>query len=307
MTAVQPSNSVFASSTVSDYVTLMKPGVMTLVVFTGLAGMLVAQTAGFGHIHWFQQILTLMCIALASGAGGAINMWYDRDIDAVMARTIRRPVPSGRIAADDALAFGLFLSAASVMLMGLALNWVAAFILAGAIAFYVVIYTMWLKRRTPQNIVIGGAAGAFPPMIGWAAVTGDVSLQSVILFMIIFLWTPPHFWALALYRNGDYARAGVPMMPVVVGKPRTKNQMIVYTWLLVACTLALPALHMAGLLYTVSAALLGAGFLYHVYQVKRDDSDKWPRKTFGFSIYYLFMLYTVMMIDGWLVQQHILP
>jgi heme o synthase len=295
------------SSTVGDYVTLMKPGVMSLVVFTGLAGMLLAQQQSGIQFSLFQQIMTLMCISLGSGAGGAINMWYDRDIDAVMARTVKRPIPAGRIAADDALAFGLFMSAAAVMLMGLALNWVAAGILAGAIAFYVGIYTIWLKRRTPQNIVIGGAAGAFPPMIGWAAVTGDVTLQSVILFAIIFMWTPPHFWALALYRNGDYARAGVPMLPVVAGPVVTKNQMMIYTWLLLATTLSLSFLGMAGMLYTVSAALLGLGFIYHVYKVRHDDSDKWPRKTFGFSIYYLFMLYTVMMVDGWLVQHSLLP
>ncbi len=296
------SNEMFSRSTVSDYIELMKPGVMSLVVFTGMAGMVVAQTSGMGHLHWFQQIMTLMCISLGSGAGGAINMWYDRDIDAIMARTIKRPVPSGRIAPDDALAFGLFIGVASVVLMGLAVGWVAGGLLAGAIAFYVLIYTMWLKRSTPQNIVIGGAAGAFPPMIGWAAVTGDVSLESLLLFAIIFLWTPPHFWALALYRNGDYARAGVPMMPVVAGSQSTKKQMIVYTWLLVAVTLALPALHMTGMLYAASAAILGVIFLYHVYKVKKDDSDKWPRKTFGFSILYLFMLYTMLMVDGALLQ-----
>ena len=190
-------------SSVRDYISLLKPGVMSLVVFTGVAGMVLAP----GHINLFQQFITLLCIALASGAGGAMNMWYDRDIDAIMKRTAKRPIPAGRIAPDDALAFGLFLAALSVMLMGLALNWVAASLLAFAIFFYVVVYTMWLKRSTPQNIVIGGAAGAFPPMIGWAAVTGDVSLEAVLLFAIIFLWTPPHFWALALYKNDDYTRA----------------------------------------------------------------------------------------------------
>jgi len=283
------------ASTVRDYVTLMKPGVMSLVVFTGLAGMLLAP----GHLHPLQQFMTLMCISLASGAGAAMNMWYDRDIDALMLRTAARPVPAGRIAPDDALAFGLFLGTGSVMLMGLALNWVAGILLAGAIAFYVVVYTMWLKRRTPQNIVIGGAAGAFPPMIGWAAVTGDVTLTPLLLFAIIFLWTPPHFWALALYRNSDYTKAGVPMMPVVAGPKRTKRQMIVYTWLLLAVTLLLPVLGMSGMLYGVSAAILGGMFLYHVYRTAYDTTDKWPRKTFAFSIYYLFMLFTVMMLDGW--------
>ena len=285
---------IIESSTVRDYITLLKPGVMSLVVFTGVAGMVLAP----GHLNFLQQFITLLCIALGSGAGGAMNMWYDRDIDAIMTRTKKRPVPAGRIAPDDALAFGLFLSAMAVMLMGLALNWVAASILAFAIFFYVVIYTMWLKRSTPQNIVIGGAAGAFPPMIGWAAVTGDVSLQSVLLFLIIFLWTPPHFWALALYKNEDYRRANVPMMPVVAGCLKTKRQMAFYTVLLAAAVLSLPLLHMAGMTYAICAGLLSVAFLYHMAQLFRDRTDKWARKTFGFSIYYLFMLFTVMMIDG---------
>lgn len=299
ITATSSSSVICNPSSVRDFITLMKPGVMSLVVFTGLAGMLLAQFGGFGHINLFQQLLTLACISLASGAGAAMNMWYDRDIDAVMTRTKNRPVPAGIIAADDALAFGLFLAALSVMLMGLALNWVAASILAFAIFFYVVIYTMWLKRRTPQNIVIGGAAGAFPPMIGWAAVTGDVSLQSFLLFMIIFLWTPPHFWALALYKNADYARAGVPMMPVVAGAKSTKRQMLFYTYLLTACTLLLPLFAMAGAIYTVCTLLLDVVFLYYVHKTLMDDSDKWPRKTFLFSIFYLFVLFTIMMVDGW--------
>jgi protoheme IX farnesyltransferase len=297
---VVASSHELSSSTVRDFIALMKPGVMSLVVFTGLAGMVVAQNAGAGHLNAFQQILTLACIALGSGAGTAMNMWYDRDIDAIMTRTQRRPIPAGRIVPDDALAFGLFLAALSVMLMGLAVNFAAAFLLAGAIAFYVVIYTMWLKRSTPQNIVIGGAAGAFPPMIGWAAVSGDVSLQSFLLFMIIFLWTPPHFWALALYRNGDYAKAGVPMMPVVLGAKHTKKQMLGYCLLLVAATLALPLLGMAGALYAAGAAALGIVFLHHIYKVMGDSSDKWARKTFRFSIYYLFVLFTLMMADSWL-------
>ena len=287
------------TSSVRDYFTLLKPGVMSLVVFTGLAGMVVAP----GHLHPLQQFLTLFCIAMGSGAGAAMNMWFDRDIDAIMKRTASRPVPAGRVAPDDALAFGLFMAAASVMLMGLGLGWMAAGILAGAIAFYVLIYTMWLKRSTPQNIVIGGAAGAFPPMIGWAAVTGDVSLEAAILFAIIFLWTPPHFWALALYKCGDYAKAGVPMMPVVAGHPSTKRQMVFYTWLLLAATLSLSVLGMAGAFYGVCAALLGAGFLYHVYKVRSDESEKWAKKTFGYSILYLFALFTALMADS-LLRQH---
>ncbi len=270
---------------------------MSLVVFTGWVGMLLAQLGGLGHINLFQQVLTVACIALASGAGGAMNMWYDRDIDAIMKRTQSRPIPAGRVSADDALAFGLFLSALSVMLMGLAVGWVAAGLLAFAIFFYVVIYTICLKRHTPQNIVIGGAAGAFPPMIGWAAVTGDVSLQSFLLFMIIFLWTPPHFWALALYKNSDYTKAKVPMMPVVAGEKATKKQMIIYTYLLSACTLSLPVLGMAGVVYSVSALALNALFLYHIHMTYADNTEKWARKTFIFSILYLFTLFSVMVVD----------
>lgn len=280
-------------SSVRDYITLLKPGVMTLVVFTGLAGMVVAPTS----LNLLQQLMTLFCIALGSGAGAAMNMWYDRDIDAIMARTQKRPIPTGKIAPDDALAFGLFLAAASVMLMGLALNWVAAGILAFAIFFYAVVYTMWLKRSTPQNIVIGGAAGAFPPMIGWAAATGDISFTSIMLFAIIFLWTPPHFWALALYRNGDYEKAGIPMMPVVAGNASTKRQMLAYTIALVIATLAVPFTGIGGLIYNVMASLLGAMFLYHVIRVMRAEGDVWPKKTFGFSILYLFSLFTALMID----------
>lgn len=296
MTAAAITHSEYASS-IRDYITLLKPGVMSLVVFTGLAGMAVAPA----HINLFQQLLTLFCISLGSGAGAAINMWYDRDIDAVMARTAKRPVPAGRIEPHDALAFGIFLAVLSVMLMGLALNWVAAGILAFAIFFYAVVYTMWLKRSTPQNIVIGGAAGAFPPMIGWAAVTGDVSLTSIILFAIIFLWTPPHFWALALFKCQDYAKAGVPMMPVVAGKHHTKWQMFLYTVALVVVTLLLPILGLSGMIYGTAALVLGTVFLYHVWRVRVDESDIWPKKTFGFSILYLFALFTALMIDAWLV------
>jgi heme o synthase len=293
--SIEPLSSVITpSSSVRDFITLMKPGVMSLVVFTGLAGMVLAP----GHLHPLQQFLTLLCIALATGAGGAMNMWYDRDIDALMLRTAARPVPAGRIAPDDALAFGLFLGVCSVMLMGLATNWVAGFLLAFAIAFYVVIYTMMLKRHTPQNIVIGGAAGAFPPMIGWAAVTGNVSLESLLLFTIIFLWTPPHFWALALYRNSDYTKAGVPMMPVIAGATHTKRLMMGYTILLIATTLLLPFFGTVGLTYGLCSAALGLVFAYYVYKVMYDDTDKWARKTFRYSILYLFVLFTVMMIDS---------
>jgi len=286
---------ISSASTVSDFITLLKPGVMSLVVFTGLIGMCLAP----GHLHPLQQLLTLFCIALGSGAGAAMNMWYDRDIDAVMKRTSARPVPAGRVVPDDALAFGLFLSALAVALMGLALNWISAALLAFAIFFYAVVYTMWLKRSTPQNIVIGGAAGAFPPMIGWAAVTGDVTLMPMLLFMIIFLWTPPHFWALALYKNEDYTRAGIPMLPAVAGEAVTKRQMIAYTWLLIATTLLLGS--MMGAVYIAGAAALGVLFLFHVYRVRADVSHVWARKTFGFSILYLFLLFTLMITDRWVL------
>lgn len=297
-TAVTSPSVISHPSSVRDFITLLKPGVMSLVVFTGLSGMMLPQISGIGHINLFQQLITLLCIALGSGAGAAMNMWYDRDIDAVMNRTRNRPVPAGRIVPDDALAFGLFLSALAIMFMGLALNWVAAFILAFAIFFYVVIYTMLLKRRTPQNIVIGGAAGAFPPIIGWAAVTGDVTLHSFLLFMIIFLWTPPHFWALALYKNADYTKAGIPMMPVVAGAQSTKRQMLFYTYILTFCTLLLPVLGMAGWIYTIFAFILDVTFLYYVHKVLTDSGDKWSRKTFMFSIIYLFALFTIMVVDG---------
>jgi protoheme IX farnesyltransferase len=281
-----------STSTVSDFITLLKPGVMSLVVFTGLAGMALAP----GHLQPLQYILTLFCIALGSGAGAAINMWYDRDIDAIMKRTQKRPLPLGKIAPDDALAFGLFLAALAVMLMGLALNWMAAGLLAFAIFFYAVVYTMWLKRATPQNIVIGGAAGAFPPMIGWVAVTGNITLMPCLLFLIIFLWTPPHFWALALYKNEDYTRAHVPMLPVVAGENATKRQMLFYTVLLVAATLILPH---TGILYIIGALVLGFVFLFHICRLCADGSHLWAKKTFGFSILYLFLLFTLMITDHW--------
>jgi protoheme IX farnesyltransferase len=278
---------------VSDYIALLKPRVMSLVVFTGLAGVTVAP----GELHPLLSLVAVLCIAVSAGAAGAINMWYDRDIDAVMERTRSRPVPTGRVSADEALGFGVTLSLFSVMLMGLAVNWTAAALLALASAFYVFVYTMWLKRRTPQNIVIGGAAGAFPPMIGWAAVTGSVDLQSAVLFLIIFMWTPPHFWALALFREGDYAKAGVPMMPVVAGVESTKRQMLLYTVLLVPITLLPSFLGTAGPLYGVAAALLGLRFLQLAVRVLRDDTVRHAKSMFGYSIVYLFALFAILMLD----------
>lgn len=283
-------------SRVSDFIALLKPRVMSLVVFSGAVGLFVAP----GYLHPLLAVVAILCIAVGSGAAGAINMWYERDIDALMSRTANRPIPAGRVTPGDALGFAVILAVFSVGLMGLATNWVAAGLLAAAILFYVFVYTVWLKRRTPQNIVIGGAAGAFPPMIGWAAVTGDVSLVSAALFAVIFLWTPPHFWALALYRSGDYARAGVPMMPVVAGRSSTKRQMLAYTILLVPVSLTPYFLGAAGLVYAVGAALLGLAFIASAVRVLREPDaaeDKAARAMFGFSILYLFLIFALLLAD----------
>lgn len=281
----------FGGSTAGDYVELLKPRVMSLVVFTGLAGIVVAP----GHLHPVLAAVAVLCIAVGAGASGAINMWYDRDIDAVMSRTAKRPIPSGRVEPENALAFGVILAAASVVVMGLAVNWTAAALLAITVGFYVFVYTMWLKRRTPQNIVIGGAAGAFPPMIGWAAVTGGVELPSILLFLLIFLWTPPHFWALALFRNGDYTRAGVPMMPVVAGPEATKRQMLVYTLALLPVAAAPYMVGIAGLAYLVGSSLLGVLFVLCAVSVLRSTDDKPAKRMFGFSVLYLFLLFALLM------------
>jgi len=280
-----------------DYVALLKPRVMSLVVFTGLAGLLVAP----GSLHPLLAAVAVLCIAVGAGTAGAINMWYDRDIDAVMARTRGRPIVQGRVQASEALAFGVVLSLFSVMLMGLAVNWVAAALLAIANLFYVFVYTVWLKRRTPQNIVIGGAAGAFPPMIGWAAVTGSVAPESLLLFALIFFWTPPHFWALALYRCGDYARAGVPMLPVVAGEAATKRQILLYSLVLLPLAPAPALLGVAGPLYGAAALLLGLLFLLCALAVLRAptgaDTDRSAKRLFGFSILYLFLLFALLIVD----------
>ena len=282
------------SATVADYVALLKPRVMSLVVFTGVAGMIAAP----GHLHPVLALSAILCIAIGAGASGAINMWYDRDIDAVMSRTRGRPIPAGRMEPGAALGFGVVLSVGTVATMGLAINWVAAAILALTIAFYVFVYTVWLKRRTPQNIVIGGAAGAFPPMIGWAAVTGDVGLGGIALFAIIFMWTPPHFWALSLYRRGDYARAGVPMLPVVAGARETKKQMMLYTVLLLPVTLSPCFLGVAGWLYGAVAAVLGLAFLGLCVAVWFDRTDRSARRMFAFSILHLFLLFAALVADS---------
>ena len=256
-------------SEIRDWFALLKPRVMTLVVFTGFIGMLVAP----GSINPLLGSVAVLCIAVGAGAAGAINMWYDRDIDAVMRRTANRPIPAGRIRAEEALAFGVVLAIASVVVMGLATNWMAAGWLAGSILFYVFVYTMWLKRRTPQNIVIGGAAGAFPPVIGWAAVTGSVDLLPLLLFAIVFAWTPPHFWSLSLWAHGDYQRAGVPMLPVVAGAKETRRQIMLYTLVLFPLAVSPWPLGLAGPIYGVAAVLLGLGFVFCAWKVLRDDQD----------------------------------
>ncbi len=287
---------------VGDWFALLKPRVITLVVFTGFVGLLVAP----GHLHPILALTAVLCIAVAAGAAGAINMWYDRDIDAIMRRTAKRPIPGGRIGADAALGFGVVLAAASVILMGLATNWPAAGILAVSILFYVFVYTMWLKRRTPQNIVIGGAAGAFPPVIGWAAVTGGLDVMPLLLFAIVFFWTPPHFWALSLYASADYERAGVPMLPVVAGARATRRQVMIYTVVLVAVSVLPWVLGYAGPVYGVSAVGLGIWFLLASWGVLRDEQDatgvsltgdapaKWA---FRVSLVYLFTLFGAVAAD----------
>jgi heme o synthase len=278
---------------VGDFVALLKPRVMSLVVFTGFAGLVAAP----GQLHPLLAAVAVLCIAVAAGAAGAINMWYDRDIDAVMERTRHRPLPAGRVAPDEALAFGIALSLISVMLMAVATNWMAAVLLAATTGFYVFVYTMWLKRRTPQNIVIGGAAGAFPPVIGWVAVTGQVDLEALVLFLIIFLWTPPHFWALALYRADDYAKAGVPMLPVVAGAAVTRRHIFIYSVVLVVASLLPMVLGNAGVLYGAVAAVLGGAFLVLALAVWRDTGEAAARRLFAFSILYLFLLFAALIAD----------
>ena len=266
---------------------------MSLVVFTGFVGLYLAPGDG----NPILQTIAILCIAFGAGASGAINMWYDRDIDAIMSRTKSRAIPQGKVTAEAALTFGVLLAGGSVMVMGLAINWVAATLLMVTIMFYVFIYTIWLKRRTPQNIVIGGAAGAFPPMIGWAAATGTVSAESITLFTIIFIWTPPHFWALSLYKSDDYKAAGVPMMPLVHGRYETKKQILLYSIVLGPLGIVPFWLGTLGAVFGATAALLGALFIGTAWRVMRDDSDKNCKQLFGFSIFYLFLLFLAMIVD----------
>lgn len=281
-----------------DFLALLKPRVMSLVIFTALVGLVRAPD----HVHPVIAFTALLCIAVGAGAAGALNMWWDADIDAVMKRTVRRPIPAGRITPKEALAFGLTLACFSVGVLGLLVNVLSAALLAFTIFFYVVIYTMWLKRSTPQNIVIGGAAGAFPPMVAWAAASGSVSLESVLLVAIIFFWTPPHFWALALYRADDYARAGVPMLPVVAGGDETRRQILLYTLFLVPLALSPVALGYAGIAYAVVSGVTGAGMLWLAFDVYRKRTGEAAvsaaRKLFGFSILYLFLLFATLLAEA---------
>ena len=280
---------------VEDYLALLKPRVMSLVVFTALVGMLVAP----GGINPFVGLVAIVCIAIGAGASGALNMWYDADIDRIMTRTRKRPIPAGKITGDEALAFGITLAIGSVVTLGLLVNWFAGAFLAFTIFFYVIVYTMWLKRSTPQNIVIGGAAGAFPPMVGWASVTGSVSLESFILFLIIFMWTPPHFWALALFKSVDYRAAGVPMLPVVAGETSTRHHILVYSLLLAPVGVAPYFLGFAGPVYGAASALLGMAFVAlaaDVWRKREGDAARFACiRLFKFSIFYLFLLFALLL------------
>ncbi len=277
-----------------DYIELMKPRVMSLVVFTALVGMLVAPV----HIHPVIGFAALLCITVGAGAAGALNMWYDADIDARMARTASRPIPRGRVTPGEAAGFGFTLAVFSVVALGVLVNALAAALLAFTIFFYVAIYTVWLKRSTPQNIVIGGAAGALPPMIGWAAATGSLAVEPIVLFLIIFFWTPPHFWALSLYRIGDYARAGVPMLPVVAGVHETRRQIWLYTLLLAPLGVVPWLLGYTGLIYGIASLVLGAGMLALALRVRRESTGHAAcKQLFAFSILYLFLLFAMLLVD----------
>ena len=282
---------------IGDFIALMKPRVMSLVVFTALVGMVLAPD----QLHPVLAAIALVCIAVGAGASGALNMWYDADIDACMQRTASRPIPRGHVTPDEALTFGMILAIGSVLTLGLIINWLAGALLAGTIVFYVLVYTMWLKRRTPQNIVIGGAAGAFPPMIGWAAATGSISIESIVLFLIIFMWTPPHFWALALYRARDYERAGVPMLPVVAGADETRKQIVIYSALLVPLGIWPAFMGFGGPLYALFSIMLGAIFLalaINVHAIREGrEADKAAKQLFGFSILYLFGLFATLLLE----------
>ncbi len=294
-----------AGAGVGDFIALLKPRVMSLVVFTAIVGMLLAPVG----VHPVIFVIAIASIAIGGGASGALNMWYESDIDALMSRTRNRPIPAGRVDRGQALGFGLVLSVGSVALLGLASNWLAAALLAFTIFFYAVIYTIWLKRRTAQNIVIGGAAGAFPAMIGWAAATGSIGIEPVILFMIVFLWTPPHFWALALYKKGDYAAANIPMLPNVAGERVTKIQILVYSLLLAAFSLLPFWLGFAGIAYGLVAGASGLGMVglsVHLLAASGKAMRVRSRRLFSFSLLYLFVVFLALLLETLVLRSEIL-
>ena len=286
-----------------DFFQLLKPRVMSLVVFTGFAGMYLAPSQQAPTLSLvLLGAISLFAIAAGAGASGAINQWYDRDIDAVMTRTKNRPIPSGRMVPEEALALGIVISILSVLLLSLSANLLAGGLLAFTIFFYAVIYSMWLKRRTPQNIVIGGAAGALPPMVGWAAVTGSVSLESILLFSIIFIWTPPHFWALALVKNDDYKAANIPMMPVVAGMKETKTQILVYALILAPLGVAPYVIGMSSYLYGIAAGVLGAGFIMGAWRLYKSDTLDEAMPLFKYSLYYLTFIFLGLILDSFIMR-----
>ncbi len=286
-----------SSSSVGDYISLLKPRVMALAVFSSICGIILAPVS----IHPFFFFISILCISVGAGASGAINMWYDKDIDSLMERTKKRAVPQGKIEPLDALGFGVVLSLIAIILLGLSVNYKAALLLAFSILFYVCIYTIWLKRRTPQNIVIGGASGAFPPVIGWACSTGDVSLFPTLLFCIIFFWTPPHFWALALYKDIEYSKANVPMLPVVKGQRETKKQILIYSFVLFFVSLLPFYFEFSGYMYAICAILLNLYFCYLSFSLFKSEDSKnsfYAPKLFKFSIIYLYLIFSSLVIDS---------
>ncbi len=295
--AIELSAPRISEAEVGDYIALLKPRVMSLVIFTALVGLVIAP----GHVHPVLAFTSLLCIAVGAGASGALNMALEGDIDALMSRTANRPIPRGRVTRDEAMAFGITLAFFSVMTLGILVNWYAGALLAFTIFFYVVIYTMWLKRWTAQNIVIGGAAGSLPPVVAWVAATGSLSVEPLLLFLIIFFWTPPHFWALALFRSDDYARAGIPMLPVVAGPDATRLQILLYTIVLVAVAVAPWPLGYFDAIYGVTSLVLGGGMMacaVHVYRRReRAESLRATRRMFAFSILYLFALFATLLLE----------
>ena len=284
-----------------NYISLLKPRVMSLVVFTAAVGLIVAP----GSMNVVLAFASVLFIALGAGASGSLNMWWDADIDSIMKRTQERPVPSGKVSANNAMLVGLWMSVLSVGMLGLASNWLAAALLAFTIFFYAVIYSMWLKRSTPQNIVIGGAAGAFPPMVGWVAASGSVSIEAIGMFMLIFMWTPPHFWALALFMNEDYSKAGIPMLTVTHGKKSTRNHILTYTVLLTPFSIGLAFTSIGGPIYFILSIILSLMFLLGSLKLFRrnekiatEDNYTDERKLFKFSLFYLFLLFTALLIEA---------